>query len=152
MAKRRRFKARVALREEKTVQAIATRHQLHPNHMSQWKHNACEGLAEVFEGGLAEWRRAPKKEIRSLHAKIGQREVQRDLRSSARSLSRAQRRELVRSGDPRASLSLQCRLLGLSRSSLYYRAGGHRIRTRRIDELYLKYPFYGSPAELRSTP
>ena len=58
MAKRRRFtavfKARVALealREEKTVQSIATRHQVHPNQVSQWKRKVREGLAEVFEGG-----------------------------------------------------------------------------------------------------
>ncbi|MDE0629204.1 MAG: transposase [Bryobacterales bacterium] len=44
MAKRRRFtagfKARVALealREDKTVQAIAARQQVHPNQVSQWK-------------------------------------------------------------------------------------------------------------------
>ena len=58
MAKRRRFtagfKARVALealREDKTVQAIATRHQVHPNQVSQWKRKAREGLVAVFERG-----------------------------------------------------------------------------------------------------
>ena len=46
------------------------------------------------------------------------------------------------------SMSHQCRLLGLSRSALYYRPAGHSAATlalmRRIDELYLRYPFYGS--------
>ena len=46
------------------------------------------------------------------------------------------------------SLSRQCRLLDLSRSSLYYRPKGESEETlalmRRIDELFLKYPFYGS--------
>ena len=36
-------------------------------------------------------------------------------------LSRTTRRNLVRRGHPQASLSLQCRLLGLCRSTLYYR-------------------------------
>ena len=36
-------------------------------------------------------------------------------------LSRATRRNLVQRGHPQASLSLQCRLLGLCRSTLYYR-------------------------------
>ncbi len=46
------------------------------------------------------------------------------------------------------SLSAQCRLLALNRSTLYYQPSGHSAETlglmRRIDELYLSYPFYGS--------
>ena len=46
------------------------------------------------------------------------------------------------------SLSRQCRLLGVCRSALYYRPRGASAATlslmRRIDELYLKYPFSGS--------
>ena len=45
-------------------------------------------------------------------------------------------------------MSRQCRLLEVSRSTLYYRPVGHSAETlalmRRIDELYLSYPFYGS--------
>ncbi|WP_420634240.1 transposase [Candidatus Palauibacter sp.] len=56
--KRRRFtaefKARVALealRERDSVQAIARRHELHPNQVSTWKRQLLEGLPEVFAGG-----------------------------------------------------------------------------------------------------
>ena len=46
------------------------------------------------------------------------------------------------------SVSRQCRLLAVSHSTLYYRPLGESAQTltllRRIDELYLKYPFYGS--------
>ncbi len=46
------------------------------------------------------------------------------------------------------SLSGQCRLLELSRSSLYYRPKGESAETlalmREIDEVFLRYPFYGS--------
>ena len=45
------------------------------------------------------------------------------------------------------------RLLGVSRSTLYYRPLGESAATlelmRRIDELYLKYPFYGSRQMVR---
>ena len=45
-------------------------------------------------------------------------------------------------------MSRQCTLLGLSRSALYYTPLGESAATltllRRIDELYLQYPFYGS--------
>ena len=51
-------------------------------------------------------------------------------------------------GHPQASLSLQCRLLGLCRSTLYYRRrepGEEELALmRRVDELYLEHPFYGS--------
>ena len=49
---------------------------------------------------------------------------------------------------PALSLSRQCRLLSLGRSSLYYEPKGESAETlllmRRIDELLLKYPFYGA--------
>ena len=49
---------------------------------------------------------------------------------------------------PALSDSRQCRLLSLGRSSLYYTPKGESAETlalmRRIDELFLKYPFYGA--------
>ena len=46
------------------------------------------------------------------------------------------------------SLSRQCDLLGVSRSSQYYRAAGEGAENlslmRRLDELHLAHPFYGS--------
>ncbi len=42
----------------------------------------------------------------------------------------------------------QCQILGLSRSSVYYRPAGPSEETlslmQRIDELHLEYPYYGS--------
>lgn len=49
---------------------------------------------------------------------------------------------------PSLSLSRQCRLLSIGRSLLYYEPKGESAETlalmRRIDELFLKYPFYGA--------
>ena len=49
---------------------------------------------------------------------------------------------------PELSLSRQCQVLAISRSSLYYRPKGESAENlalmRRIDEVFLKYPFYGS--------
>ena len=51
------------------------------------------------------------------------------------------------------SLSRQCTLLGLSRSALYYTPVGESAANlalmRRIDELYLQYPFYGARQMVR---
>ena len=58
MIKRRRFtadfKAKVALealRGDKTIQEMATRHKVHPNQVSTWKRQATDGLDAVFSNG-----------------------------------------------------------------------------------------------------
>ena len=63
-------------------------------------------------------------------------------------MSRATRLAMIDRTDGVVSLSRQCRLVGISRSSLYYRPKTPDAATldlmRRIDEQYLKTPFYGS--------
>ena len=58
-----------------------------------------------------------------------------------------ERRALVEPGHPRLSVSRQCRLLGLPRSSLYYVAVGpdpYDLELMRLlDEQYTRTPFYG---------
>ena len=53
----------------------------------------------------------------------------------------------------RLSVRRQSELLGLSRSSLYYTPRGASAEDlalmRRLDELYLKHPFYGSRQMVR---
>ncbi len=85
MTTRRRFtadfKARVALealRGDKTIQEIASKHKVHPNQVSSWKRQAVEGLGEVFSNGADRARRDHEGEVHDLHAKIGQLTVERD--------------------------------------------------------------------------
>ena len=63
-------------------------------------------------------------------------------------MSRTERRAMVVRDHPALSLSRQCRLLSIGRSSLYYEPKGESAETlalmRRIDALFLKYPFYGA--------
>ncbi len=68
-------------------------------------------------------------------------------------MSRGERKAMIARERPDLSLSRQCRLLTISRSSFYYAPrhganGGESLENlalmRRIDELFLKYPFYGS--------
>ena len=79
MTARRRFtaefKARVALaalRGDKTIQEIATRHKVHPNQVSSWKRQAVEGLGAVFSNGPGKARMDHDDEVRDLHTKIGE--------------------------------------------------------------------------------
>ena len=85
MTTRRRFtgefKARVALealRGDKTVQEIASKHQVHPNQVSTWKRQAIDGLSDVFSNGADRERQDRDSEVHDLHAKIGQLTVERD--------------------------------------------------------------------------
>ena len=85
MTTRRRFtaefKAKVALdalRGDKTIQEIATRHKVHPNQVSTWKRQAMDGLGAVFSNGAERAGRDREAELHDLHAKIGQLTVERD--------------------------------------------------------------------------
>ena len=60
---------------------------------------------------------------------------------------------MVEHDHPSLSVSRQCRLLSMGRSSFYYEPKGESEETlalmRRIDELFLKYPFYGARQMVR---
>ena len=86
-SKRRRFsgelKAKVALealRGDRTLQEIASQHQVHPNQVGAWKRQAMGGLVEVFSKGTRRVR-DHESEVRDLHAKIGELIVERDFLS-----------------------------------------------------------------------
>ena len=63
-------------------------------------------------------------------------------------MPRTTRLALVERNDPDLPLSLQARLLGISRSSLYYQpvppTAEEIALKHRIDAIYTQYPFYGS--------
>ena len=60
---------------------------------------------------------------------------------------------MIERSNPNLSITEQCRLVSISRSSFYYAAKGEseaNLRLmRRIDELFMKYPFYGSRQMVR---
>ena len=87
MARKRRrftaeFKGRVALealRERDSVQAIAARHELHPNQVSAWKRQLLDAVPEVFaRGGRRKLAQDHEAKIHDLRAKIGELTVERD--------------------------------------------------------------------------
>ena len=55
---------------------------------------------------------------------------------------------MIERTNPKLSITRQCNILSLSRSSFYYQLKGkseaNLALMRRIDEVFLKYPFYGS--------
>lgn len=90
MGKRRNFsaefKARVALealRGELTVSQIGAKHGVHANVVANWKKQALEGMAAVFESAPSHSQMDREKEIDRLHAKIGQLTVDNDFLKKA---------------------------------------------------------------------
>ena len=63
-------------------------------------------------------------------------------------MSHGRRKDAVEAGHPRLSVARQCKLLSISRSTLYYEAKGesplNQKLMRLIDEQFLETPFYGS--------
>jgi len=68
-------------------------------------------------------------------------------------MSRGERKAMITRDHLDLSLSRQCQVLSISRSSFYYELKGESPENlslmRRIDELFLKYPFYSSRQMVR---
>jgi putative transposase len=61
--------------------------------------------------------------------------------------SRAERQNLIEFNNPNMSIVKQCKLLGLNRSTIYYKTkdvSDDEIKIKhRIDEIYTEFPYYG---------
>lgn len=80
------------------------------------------------------------------------------LKKRCHSFTRDERRNLIEKKNEQISVKKQCSLLGIARSSLYYRPEGISEEDREtmnlIDEIYTAHPFYGNrriKAELNKT-
>ena len=89
-------------------------------------------MKEVFSKGAERSRGDHEGEIRDLHAKIGELTVERDFFGKrGQVVSRERRRAMIEPCHPNLSLSRQCHLLCVSRSSLCHRPKGRARRTWR---------------------
>ncbi|WP_109106580.1 IS3 family transposase [Azospirillum sp. TSO35-2] len=146
------FKAKVALeaiRGELTVSQLVAKHGVHQTLINAWKKQAMEGMAGVFSGKAEAAETSHQGEVEKLHAMIDQLVVERGFFAQGlRSMSIGRRRELVEADHPRLSITRQCELVSISRSSYYGPAKGEPAENlelmRLIDGLFLETPWYGS--------
>jgi len=99
-----------AIRETKTVAALATEHQIHPNLITKWKQIATTELPTLFERGATRDEKAEAQE-----GKVAELYQVYNLTPEAR--------RALAERDEAAGLPLlwQAELLSVSRGSLYYR-------------------------------
>ena len=156
MSRRKRydgqFKAQVAIeaiKNQQTVAQIASEYGVHPNQVSQWKTQVLDQLPQLFTTGRSKATTDSTRLVDELYRQIGQLKVELDWLQKKRNVSVEQKRQLVEPGCDSLSVVRQCELLGLPRSSFYYRPVGESPQNLRymrlIDEQYTKTPFYGVP-------
>ena len=154
MSKRRKsysaeFKTKVVLellREEETVAAIGSRYGISVQTLKQWKKKFLQNAVLAFDvgGATKEYRQKIEKlekENEALAKTLGKTTIERDWAvGKLKSLDLSSKRGLVDSKLKSLSMTRQCKLIGLNRSSLYYRPVGPSLGDlavmRRIDEIY----------------
>ena len=80
------FKAKVALaaiKGEETLADLAQQFDVHPNEIAHWKAQLQEGAAGVFGPDARSDSDAPRVDIKSLHAKIGELTLENDFLEGA---------------------------------------------------------------------
>ena len=150
------FKAKVAveaMKGDRTVAELAARFEVHPNQIQTWKKALADGAAAIFDHGNGTNKGKEQKNNDALVAQLysADRPAQGGagfLGGKVRSMSPAKRRELVDRQHQTLSIVRQCALMGVSRSSLYYRPKETSQQglslMREMDRQYLETPFYGS--------
>jgi len=138
--KRRRhfpeFKAKVAIeaaKGDRTLSQLASEYGVAPVQISQWKRQLLEGATEVF--GRKRQAVDPATLTAPLYQEIGRLKMGLDWLKKKLALSVEEKRQCLEPDHPELSLRRQCALLGLARSSAYYRPAGESEENLRLMRL-----------------
>lgn len=143
-----------ALQEDQSISAIASKYQITPKNIHNWKKHFLANASEIFSPSkLASSYKAKLSTLElendELAKKLGKTTIERDWLSKKlnSSVSRKDKYKLVEAG-LKISKKRQCQLLEINRSSVYYKPAPINPLdieiTHRIDEIYTDIsPCYG---------
>ena len=151
------FKTKVVLElleAEQTIAQISSKYDVTVKSIQSWKKQFLENASLAFDVGGAT--KAYKEEIEELKAendalakKLGKTTIERDWLQGKlnSSVSLKNRKELVETELKEISMTRQCELIGISRSSYYYESVPYSEQDikimHKIDEIYTDASFYG---------
>ncbi len=157
-AKRRKFspefktKAVLELLESgKTINEIASKYNIIPKSLIMWKKEFLDNASVVFEESVPskkynEELNEKEEKIELLQKTLGRTIVERDWLSKKVKSSGLTDISLVTPGLAIISLTRQCELLGINRTSLYYEKTIKQLDKAVldcIDEIFTDHPYYG---------
>ncbi|WP_397375773.1 IS3 family transposase [Paenibacillus sp. EPM92] len=151
------FKSKVVLevlREEQTVNEIASKYELSPVMISRWKAEFLERASTVFEKKASEADKVRKEyETKQEHLEklVGQLTVEVDWlkKNLASNEPLETRKAMVERDNTTITVKRQSELLGVNRTSVYRPSKEQRESEEnvqlmhRMDEIYMKHPYFG---------
>jgi putative transposase len=134
-----------ALKGGKTLKEVAAEHGVHPMQVSAWRRAFRSGLERIFSGKRGG---NGSEELGRLRAKMASLQSEHEwMRNKLAGLDKDTRLSLLEPERADLSLRRQTRLLGINRSSLYYRKKEERPENEelmaRIIEIARRFPDFG---------
>jgi putative transposase len=153
------FKAKLVLEVlngEKTINEIASKYEVLPVSLKNWKKQFLENMSLAFDKSTVV--KEYKKEIEDLQKdkdliakKLGETIVEKEfLEGKLESLVSSKSRRAMIDNKLQISLNKQCKLLNISKSSLYYQpvkkfsSEGELELLNAINDIYSEFPYYGT--------
>ncbi len=149
------MKARIALdaiKGQKTISELVSEYGFHTNQISSCKKQLLDTVPAAFTSVKDKGGQKKEIECDRLYQKVGQLQIEVDWLKKDRlsGMSVSEKVKCIDGNDKDLSISWQCELLKLPRSSYYRPRDSHIERSdnlelmRIIDEEFLRHPFYGS--------
>jgi len=118
------FKAKVALeaiKEEKTSSELSSTYKVHPGQIRNWKLTVKNRVVDLFSNHKNKKGKDQQELIEELYRQIGQLKVELDWLKKNLAFSHKEKLLLIERNNKNISVSRQAELLGISRSSVYYK-------------------------------
>ena len=157
MSKKRRqhdakFKSMVsleAIKGQKTLAELSSEYRVHSTQIVKWKKQLLEQIPKAFSRKKSVEDRSAKNREDQLLCQIGKLTMELEWVKKNLSCSIEEKRKKIEPENEEISVARQCELLGLNRSSLYYKTKGESEENLHlmnlIDQQYTRYPTYGYP-------